>query len=103
MTVKNEGYGKIFNTEPAEVDLKDVLGNSESPIINLEPLRDIFERAGKSELPGVLLRSYFALDGELQKKVVFIGSKEDVINLIDYLPEEKNTLLQNPSINQLLK
>ncbi|APD92351.1 hypothetical protein BM525_21060 (plasmid) [Alteromonas mediterranea] len=103
MTVKSEGYGNYFNSEAAEVNLEDVLGNSESPIINLEPLRDVFGRDGKSELPSVLLRSYFALDSELQKKVVFIGSKEDVINLIDYLPEEKNTLLQNPSINQLLK
>lgn len=93
-------YSHNFNSELVDVSFHDIIKLSETPIINLRPLRGI---PNYSHLIKRILTPFFDLAPEHQSKVVFIGERRDVELLLISIPQKKEEILANPSIQKLLK
>lgn len=98
-----DSYKHIFDNEVAEIDLLELVKHSKEPILDLRPLREIYEREGSSRLPSVVLTPFLQLDADMRSQFIFIGERGDAEKLINYVPEFKDALLSNPSYAKILE
>lgn len=99
----NQGmYGSIFNATVAEIYFLEIIKASNSPVIDLRPIRECYKLDGKTRLPEIALKPYLDLNEDLQGKVIFIAKKSDIDALIENVPSAKDMLLNNPSIIQIM-
>ncbi len=95
-------YGSIFNEPCAEINFLEIIQSSNSPIVDLRPIREAYKSDGKTRLPEIALKPFLELDAEKQGKVIFIANKSDIDALIKSVPSAKSELLQNSSIMQIM-
>lgn len=95
-------YGCIFDAPVADIDFLELIRASKRPVIDLRPLREIYKLDGKSRIPELALAPLLKLNDDHRRNVIFIGSKEDVQTLFEYVPDKKAYLYDNLSIIEIL-
>lgn len=92
-------YGRIFESDSAEVEINDIFEKNENPVIDLNVLHSPgLSDSDKSALCKLLVTQYMDLSEDVRRNVVFLGEKKDVTQLLEVGVESALALFQNPSI-----
>lgn len=97
LTDENQ-FGRIFEADPPDINLQDIIAKQETLVIDLAPVRHCTDTNDKKNLLRMIAHQYLSMKKSMQKKVVFLGEKDDIALLLEVEVSASKLLLENPSI-----
>lgn len=91
-------YSNVMNSEVADIDFIDVVNRQEHPVIDLSPLNSSKDPKDNILVMRATANQFLKMNKQVQSKVIFLGSKEQVELLLESEPTATCALLLNPSI-----
>ncbi len=93
-------HSHIFEEGFGEVDMANLMSSNPMPVIDLTVLENerALTDAERSSLHKIILHQYLSVPDEERVKVVFLGSKEAVLQLLQSNVTLAAELMKNPSI-----